>query len=70
MESCLPSVQMPTFRLTLAYDGTDFVGWQRQPKRRTIQEELEAAVSGESPAADHVLASGGPTPACMPWARS
>lgn len=35
---------MPTFRLTLAYDGTNFAGWQRQPKQRTIQEELEAAL--------------------------
>jgi tRNA pseudouridine38-40 synthase len=35
---------MPTFRLTLAYDGTNFAGWQRQPKERTIQEELEAAL--------------------------
>src|SRR6476659_7035390 len=35
---------MPTFRLTLAYDGTNFAGWQRQPKKRTIQEELEAAL--------------------------
>jgi tRNA pseudouridine38-40 synthase len=35
---------MRTFRLTLAYDGTDFAGWQWQPKKRTIQEELEAAV--------------------------
>lgn len=35
---------MPTFKLTLAYDGTNFAGWQRQPKQRTIQEELEAAL--------------------------
>ena len=35
---------MPTFKLTLAYDGTHFAGWQRQPKVRTIQEELEAAL--------------------------
>src|SRR5262245_19909060 len=35
---------MATFRLTLAYDGTDFAGWQRQPGKRTIQEELEATL--------------------------
>ena len=39
-----PISHMPTFQLTLAYDGTDFAGWQRQPKKRTIQEELEAAL--------------------------
>lgn len=43
---------MATFRLTLAYDGTDFAGWQRQPDKRTIQEELEAAlqrITGQRP---------------------
>src|SRR5690349_20873973 len=35
---------MPTFKLTLAYDGTDFFGWQRQPQKRTVQRELEAAL--------------------------
>ena len=34
-----------TFRLTLAYDGTSFSGWQRQPGRRTVQGELERALS-------------------------
>jgi tRNA pseudouridine38-40 synthase len=35
---------MKTFKLTLAYDGTDFLGWQRQPAKRTVQGELEAAI--------------------------
>lgn len=36
---------MRTFKLTLAYDGTDFAGWQRQPDKRTVQGELEAALA-------------------------
>jgi tRNA pseudouridine38-40 synthase len=35
---------MPTFKLTMAYDGTDFAGWQWQPKERTLQGELEATL--------------------------
>jgi tRNA pseudouridine38-40 synthase len=38
--------------LTLAYDGSDFQGWQVQPGQRTIQGELQAAlgrITGESP---------------------
>jgi tRNA pseudouridine38-40 synthase len=41
-----------TFKLTLAYDGTDFSGWQIQPGKLTIQGELQAAlgrITGESP---------------------
>lgn len=32
-------------RLTLAYDGTDFSGWARQPDRRTVCGEVETALS-------------------------
>jgi tRNA pseudouridine38-40 synthase len=43
---------LQTWKLTLAYDGTDFCGWQVQPGERTIQSELQAAlgrITGESP---------------------
>ncbi|GAA4903846.1 tRNA pseudouridine(38-40) synthase TruA [Streptomonospora salina] len=32
-------------RLDIAYDGTDFSGWAEQPGRRTVQGELQAALS-------------------------
>jgi tRNA pseudouridine38-40 synthase len=31
-------------RLDIAYDGTDFSGWARQPGRRTVQHVLESAL--------------------------
>jgi tRNA pseudouridine38-40 synthase len=34
-----------TTKLLLEYDGTDFAGWARQPERRTVEEELEAAIA-------------------------
>jgi len=42
---------MRTFKLTLAYDGTGYAGWQMQPGKPTIQAALEAAlakISGET----------------------
>ncbi len=33
------------FRVDFAYDGTDFAGWAKQPKLRTVQGELLAAMS-------------------------
>ncbi len=34
-----------TFKLTVAYDGTRYAGWQVQPKRETIQAALERAIA-------------------------
>jgi tRNA pseudouridine38-40 synthase len=35
---------MPTFKITLSYDGTDFVGWQRQANGVSIQALIEDAL--------------------------
>jgi tRNA pseudouridine38-40 synthase len=35
---------MSTFKITVAYDGTDFVGWQRQASGISIQGLLEGAL--------------------------
>ena len=32
-------------KIDLAYDGTNFAGWAKQPDQRTIQDELEVAIS-------------------------
>ena len=34
---------LPTFKLTIAYDGADYVGWQRQAAGVSVQAVLEAA---------------------------
>src|SRR5580765_1002785 len=35
---------MPTFKLTLAYDGTNYVGWQRQAAGTSVQGVIEDAL--------------------------
>ncbi len=35
---------MPRIALSIAYDGRDWLGWQTQPSRKTIQDELERAI--------------------------
>ena len=36
---------MTNIKIVVAYDGTDFCGWQRQPEGRTVQGEIEAALA-------------------------
>ena len=38
-------------RIDVAYDGTDFSGWARQPDRRTVQGVLEDALQRQPPGA-------------------
>jgi tRNA pseudouridine38-40 synthase len=43
---------LQTWKLTVAYDGTEFCGWQVQPGEYTVQGELQKAlgrVTGEAP---------------------
>jgi tRNA pseudouridine38-40 synthase len=68
LPSRVTSPYMQTWKLVLAYDGTDFHGWQVQPGLRTIQGELAAAIervcgertlpqgSGRTDAGVHALA--------------
>ncbi|HXW70543.1 MAG TPA: tRNA pseudouridine(38-40) synthase TruA [Methylocella sp.] len=39
---------MPRFKLTIEYDGTPFVGWQRQDNGLSVQEAIETAVAALS----------------------
>jgi len=34
------------FRIDFSYDGSNFSGWARQPDQRTVQGEMESAISG------------------------
>lgn len=49
---------MRTFRLTLAYDGTRYAGWQSQSGQLTLQDTLEAALERITRESIRVVASG------------
>ena len=47
-----------TIKLTLEYDGTHFVGWQRQANGRSVQAEVERAVEALTQPPARVVAAG------------
>lgn len=49
---------MRYLKLTVAYDGTNFFGWQWQPEHRSVQGELEAAIKAVTREETRVVASG------------
>jgi tRNA pseudouridine38-40 synthase len=49
---------VPTFKLVLEYDGTNYHGWQVQPNLPTIQRALEAAISRVAQYEVNVTAAG------------
>jgi tRNA pseudouridine38-40 synthase len=53
-----PSGRERRVRLTLHYDGAGFMGWQVQPGARTVQSELEAALSRLADQRITVIAAG------------
>jgi tRNA pseudouridine38-40 synthase len=49
---------MRTIKATIAYDGTEYAGWQLQPGRPTVQQAVERAVAAVTGRHVSVLASG------------
>ncbi len=49
---------MRNIKLTIEYDGKDFNGWQKQPKKLNIQGEIERAISEITGEEIELIASG------------
>lgn len=70
---------MPRYKLTIEYDGTGFVGWQRQTNGLSIQQALEEAIlafsgedartqtAGRTDAGVHALAQVAHVDLSRPW---
>ena len=46
------------YKMTIAYDGTRFYGWEHQPNRDTVQGKLEAVLSRLAGAPVDVIGAG------------
>ena len=49
---------MPRYRLIVEYDGSDYVGWQRQANGASIQQSLEQAIASYCSETTRVFAAG------------
>ncbi len=49
---------MKSIKLTIQYDGTEYVGWQVQPNERTIQSVIEKTLRKIAPDSSRLLATG------------
>ncbi len=49
---------MRNIRLTIEYDGTNYLGWQKQPQGSTVQEEIEKALKNMTGEDISILGSG------------
>lgn len=50
--------ELSRFRLTIAYDGRPFAGWQSQPDGNTVQDQILAELRGICPSATGLQGSG------------
>ena len=49
---------MRNIKLVIEYDGKDFNGWQKQPKKLNIQGEIERAIEAITHEKVELIASG------------
>ncbi|MGE5894305.1 MAG: tRNA pseudouridine(38-40) synthase TruA [bacterium] len=49
---------MKQIKLTIQYDGTEYAGWQVQPKERTIQGTIESFIKNLAPDHSSLIAAG------------
>lgn len=58
------------YKITVEYDGTDLLGWQKQLDGPSAQEFLEKAVEAFCQEKPKFTAPAARTPGCMRWRRS
>src|SRR5262245_54872316 len=61
--------RLKRLKLTLAYDGTCFAGWQVQPNGRSVQGEIEAVLKKVIGRAVRVTGSGRTDAGVHAWAQ-